>query len=82
MVLVTGATQAKVADPAVTAMANGPTDAVLVPLLAVMVIPLDVPTLTIDGVPVNAPVVALKFAQPGLFATENVIAVLLADGVG
>ena len=64
-VFATGATQLKLADPAVTAIENGPIDALLLPLLAVMVILVVVPTFATLGVPVNSPVLALKVAQDG-----------------
>ncbi len=64
-VLSTGATQDKVAEPAITEMENGPIDALLLPLVAVMVMLLVVPTLATAGAPLNVPVLALKVAQVG-----------------
>jgi hypothetical protein len=46
-------------------MEKGPIDAVLLPLLAVIVILLVVPALLTVGVPVNAPVAPLKLAHVG-----------------
>jgi hypothetical protein len=52
-------------DGALTAIVKGPIDALLLPLLPVMVIAPLVPSLAAAGVPVNAPVVALNAAQAG-----------------
>jgi hypothetical protein len=52
-------------DGAVTAIAKGPIDALLLPLDAVMVMPADVPSLATAGLPVSAPVLVLKAAHAG-----------------
>ena len=67
-----GAVQDREAEPvaglaggALTTISKGPMDALLPPLLAVMVMPAVVPSLTAAGVPVRAPVLALKVAHVG-----------------
>ena len=73
MVFSVGAVQDRVAEPvagpagaaALTTIANGPIDALLLPLVAVMLMPALVPSLATVGVPVNAPVLALKAAHAG-----------------
>ena len=76
MVFCVGGVQDSVAEPvaglagglvagALTAIVKGPIDALLLPLLPVMVTPAKVPSLATAGVPVNAPVLALKAAHAG-----------------
>ena len=67
-----GAVQDREAEPvaglaggAWTTISKGPMDALLLPLLAVMVMPAVVPSLAAAGVPVKAPVLALKAADVG-----------------
>ena len=67
-----GAVQDSVAEPvagpaggALTTISKGPMDALVLPLLAVMVMPAVVPSLAAAGVPVKAPVLALKAAHVG-----------------
>lgn len=61
----TGADQLKVAEPAVTAMENGPIEALLTPFEAEIVILVVVPTSAMTGVPVSWPVLELNVAQAG-----------------
>jgi hypothetical protein len=72
LVFSVGAVQDSVAEPvaglaggALTTIAKGPIDALLLPLVAVMLIPALVPSLAAAGVPVNAPVLVLKAAHVG-----------------
>jgi hypothetical protein len=69
---------------AVTVMAKAASEAPRVPSLTLMTMLEKVPTFAVDGVPESLPVVLLKFAQEGRFATENVSGLpsgLLAVGV-
>jgi hypothetical protein len=50
----------------------GPTDALLLPSLAVMVTVADVPTALSAGVPLSLPVLSLKVAQDGCPVIEKV----------
>jgi hypothetical protein len=84
-----GAVQVNVADPvgggglaAITVMANGPIDDVLVPSVAVMVILGLAPTLLAAGVPRKAPVFESKFAHAGFCAMVKAADALLGVSVG
>ena len=70
------------AGGALTAIVKGPIDALPLLLLAVMVMPAEVPTLATAGVPVNAPVLALKPAHAGFPWIRNVTAPAPEETVG
>lgn len=59
--------------PASTVIANAGSERVLVPSLTEITMLDWAPTFAVFGVPKRRPVAALKDAQVGLFATENVI---------
>jgi hypothetical protein len=88
LVFSVGAAQVNVADPvafpagALTAMANGPMDALLKPLLAIMVIFPAVPILLAVGMPLNAPVLESKPAHAGFCTIEKVTTSMLDDTIG
>ncbi len=72
----------ELAAGATTTTENGPTDAALLPLLAVMVIFAAVPTLLSAGVPLKAPVLELKLAHAGFREIVKVTAAVAGDTVG
>jgi hypothetical protein len=59
---------------AVTVIANGVNAAVAEPLLTLITIPAEVPTLAIVGVPLRLPVPELNFPHAGRLAMEKTIA--------
>ncbi len=65
-----------------TRMVNGPTDPVLLPLVAVMVMSPVSPTSPGPGVPLNIPVLVSKLAHAGSASIANVTTPLFEDTVG
>ena len=63
-------------------MVKGPTDPVLVPLLAMMVMSPVSPTSFVLGVPLNTPVLVSKLAHAGCPSIAKVTTPLLAGTVG